>query len=245
MQALKDLANLLYPPACVLCHKSQEDSPGATSGEGLFCNACRQNMMRCDAPVCQQCGIAVAAAFDAVVKCRECLARPRLFELARAPWQYRGAVQQVVHQLKYAQRWRLGNWLAEDMAAVARQTFPIERVDFVVPVPSHWIRKRLRGFDPTATLACQAAKCLGLPYLPKALKRVRWTRSQTRLSWAKRLRNMHHAFRANAGLVKGQSILLIDDVLTTTATAESCCSALRFAGAQEVFVLTAARTPLN
>ena len=245
MQALKDLANLLYPPVCVLCRRSEPVSISPPAGSNLFCEACRQTMVRCQAPVCQQCGLAVAAAFDAVVKCRECRNHPRSFTMARAPWQYIGSLQQAIHQLKYAQRWRLGNWLAQDMIRVAQETLPIEQIDLVCPIPSHWLRRRLRGFDPTSTLARLVAQQINKPYLPKAITRTRWTRSQTQLSGPKRLRTVNQVFCANKALVNGRVILLIDDVLTSGATAESCSGALRAAGAREVFVLTAARTPLN
>ena len=236
---------MLYPPVCVLCRRLEPVSLSPLAGSPPFCEDCRQTMVRCQAPVCQQCGLAVAAAFDAVVKCRTCQKQPRLFTMARAPWQYIGSLQQAIHQLKYAQRWRLGNWLAEDMVRLAQQTLPIGQIDFVSPIPSHWLRRRLRGFDPTAILARLVADKINKPYLPKAITRTRWTRSQTQLSWPKRLRNVNQAFCANKALVNSRVILLIDDVLTSGATAESCSGALRAAGAREVFVLTAARTPLN
>lgn len=265
MPALKAFANLLYPPVCVLCRKQEaasgdrgtrarfsaenrlemrEQSVEAGAGP-MLCESCRQTMVRCQAPVCQQCGLSVAAAYDALVKCRECSSRPRLFTSARAPWQYTGPVQQAIHQFKYSQRWRLGHWLALEMVRLGQETLPLVRIDLVSPIPSHWLKRRLRGFDPAAMLARLVAEKINKPCLPQALKRARWTRSQTRLSWPKRLRNVKEAFKANKSLVSGRAILLIDDVLTSGATAESCSSALLGAGAREVFVLTAARTPLN
>ena len=129
------------------------------------------------------------------------------------------------------------------MAEAARASLPLDQIDAVVPVPLHWVKRRLRGYDPVAHLAHEVARSLSRPYWPRALRRTRWTATQTRLQGRARQRNVQGAFAAHPAMVRGRRILLVDDVLTSGATAEACIDALRQAGAARVCVVTAARTP--
>jgi ComF family protein len=189
--------------------------------------------------------VELRGAFDAAMDCASCRVAPRAFELARAPWRYAGSVQTAVRRFKYRRRWRLGHWLADGMAQTAREALPLEDVSAVVPVPLHWLKRRLGGCNPAEDLARPLARALGKPCLPRALVRTRWTTTQTRLSWHERTRNVREAFTAFPGDVRSRTVLLVDDVLTSGATANACALALKQAGARAVFVLTAARTPLE
>ena len=211
----------------------------------MLCEECRGRMPRLGPPVCARCGIGLPGAFDAEVECASCRTASPAFEMARAPWGYAGAAQEVVQQFKYRRRWRLGRWLAESMAAEARAVFPLDEVDAVVPVPPHWFKRRLQGFNAAEDLASAVARSLDKPYVPRALSRRRWTVTQTRLSWQARSRNVRGAFTARAEGQGHRSLLLVDDVLTSGATANACARALKAAGVARVFVLTAARTPLS
>lgn len=195
-------------------------------------------------PVCSCCGARLPGAFDAVVECSACRTARPVFDMARAPWLYAGAAQEAVKQFKYHGRWRLGRRLAQDMAKAARASFPLDDVAAVVPVPLHWLKRRLRGFNSVEQLARTVAGSLKKSYASSALQRTRWTVTQTRLGSRQRVRNVHRAFAARTRLVDGKTVLLIDDVLTSGATANACALALKDAGARAVFVLTAARTPL-
>jgi ComF family protein len=154
-------------------------------------------------------------------------------------------VERAIRAFKYHRRWRLGVWLADAMVATARESLPLERVDVIVPVPLHWFKRRLKGFNPSDQLAWAVSKACGRPCALRALRRRRWTSSQTRLGWQARFRNVRTAFTAKESLVRARTVLLIDDVLTSGATAHACATALRAAGARAVFVLTAARTPFG
>ena len=115
----------------------------------------------------------------------------------------------------------------------------------VLSVPLHWIKRWLKGVNPAGQLAVTVARSLKKPYAPCALRRRRWTATQTRLRWRERFRNVDQAFAARKQFVTDKTVLLIDDVLTSGATANACARALKRAGAKRVFVLTAARTPLE
>ena len=131
------------------------------------------------------------------------------------------------------------------MAKTARASLPVQEISLVLPVPLHGLKRWLRGWNPSESLARQIATDLGVPYQPAGLRRTRWTRSQTRLSYHRRAQNVREAFEARPSAVQDRTILLVDDVLTSGATAESCVTALKRAGARRVFVLAAARTPLD
>ena len=231
------LADLLYPPLCLLC------SARLPSSDQLLCSACALGMRRSTPPVCLRCGVSAPGAFDAEVVCAACRQAPPVFAEARAPWQYTGTVPAAIHQFKYRRRWRLGRWLAETMTDTAKAAWPRTAMDAIVPVPRHWLKVKLRGCHPAGELASRVAQALGLPCHPRALRQAHWTRTQTRLEGAARHRNVRRAFTASARLVRNRRLLLVDDVLTSGATANACARTLKEAGAAEVFVLTAARTP--
>ena len=228
----------LYPPACLLCHARVE------GGEALWCEACRHGMPSQHPPVCGRCGAGLRGAFDARLICASCRRHPPAFEMARAPFVYESRVREAIHAFKYRGRHRIGRWLAEAMAVTARHTLPLAGLRAVVAVPMHPLKQRLKGANPAVDLAATVAHGLGLPYTPDLLRRRRWTPTQTRLNAAQRFRNVRDAFRAHLPRVMDGTdgaVLLIDDVLTSGATAHACALALREAGISRVVVLTAAR----
>jgi ComF family protein len=154
---------------------------------------------------------------------------------ARAIGEYAGPLRAIVHALKYDGRRSVAKQLARRL--VVHGADVLDGAEAVVPVPLHRSRKRARGFNQAAEIA----RHLPLP-VQHALKRVRATRSQTDLPAAKRHANVRDAFAVRRRAdVKGQVVVLVDDVSTTGATLDSCARALLDAGAKEVRALTAAR----
>ena len=253
MQVRRVLINLAYPPACLLCHSRLPRVPAAGSSEQagrsalsrweIVCATCERTAPRNGPPICRRCGVGLRGAFDAVLTCAACEEQAPAFDIARAPWAYAGTTQETIRQFKYHRHWRIGHWLGESMAEMARHNLPLSQISLVLPVPMHWLKHRLRGFNPAEQLAITVAQSLAKPCARRALRRRRWTRSQTALPLQERFPNVQAAFGATPRDVRGHRVLLIDDVLTSGATAQACALALRRAGARSVFVLTAARTP--
>ena len=238
------MLDLLYPPSCVLCRAPLGVLDDLDDTAPSLCPPCRTTLPGVGRPGCVVCGAGLPGAYDAVVTCAACRRFPPAFTAARAPWRYAGAAEALIRQFKYHRHWRLGCWMAREMTACALATLPSDRCDAVLPVPPYWFKRHLQGASPSGALAAEVSRRLDRPSLRHALTRRRWTRTQTQLSWAARQRNVRDAFWSDARQVRGQTLLLVDDVLTSGATASACARSLREAGAHAVYVLTAARTPL-
>jgi ComF family protein len=152
---------------------------------------------------------------------------------------FEGPVRAAVHQLKYRRNVALGDALARPMADFCRRLdWPVE---IVVPVPLGKRRLQERGYNQVGLIAMPLAALNRWRYAPRALSRLRETKSQVGLSAVERRENVQGAFRADPRPVSGRTILLMDDVATTGATISACAEALLSAGAKAVFALTLAR----
>jgi ComF family protein len=169
------------------------------------------------------------------------VARPPAYGRARAVAHYTGSMRTLVHQLKYADRHDartlLGRWLVE----AGRELLP--GTDIIVPVPLSRLRLLLRHFNQAAVLAGELSRQTGVPMDPLSLRRTRFTKSQVGMTRDQRRRNIAGAFAVphhRRAQIAGRNVLLIDDVVTTGATAEACARTLRRAGAARVEVLALA-----
>lgn len=166
-----------------------------------------------------------------------------------APLRYEFPLDSLITRFKFHHDLAAGLLLAELLADALAMTWPesdqnsTERPDLLVPVPLHDKRLRERGFNQALELAKRIAPRLGLPIDHTALGRRRATQAQSELAAKARRRNVHDAFIAEPTRVTDCHILLIDDVATTTATAEECARALKVAGARSVSVGVIARAP--
>jgi ComF family protein len=148
----------------------------------------------------------------------------------------------LVHELKYRGRRRVAERLADRLAAEPTAWLLLSPDAVLVPVPLHPGRRWERGFNQAELLARALARRSGLPHEARALRRRRPTTPQTGLTAAGRRRNMAGAFLVRRpDLVAGRTVVLVDDVVTTGATAMACARALRQAGARAVRLLTVAR----
>ena len=227
--------NALYPPHCAKC--LVDTAPGMH-----LCAACAAQAPRIRAPFCQQCSQPFEGAIDGAFLCAQCADRKLHFDCAVAPYRSRGIVREFIHRFKYERhfylRRPLADWLAETLEdeRIAAQPF-----DALVPVPLHTARYRERDFNQAEVLAKLLAKRAGKPVL-RALKRIRYTTTQTRLDREERMENLRNAFRVrHAVAVKSRHLILVDDVFTTGSTVEECARVLCQAGAASVRVVTVAR----
>jgi len=170
-------------------------------------------------------------------RCALCRSGLRGFDWASCFGAYEGTLRELIHLYKYSGMKPLAKPLGDLLAtALPRE----QAFDAVVAVPLHWRRQWNRGFNQSELLARSIARRCGLPVL-HPVRRRRATRVQAGLSNSRRRENVAGAFTAKAGHAKGLRILLIDDVMTTGATASACAHALKRAGAKSVALLTLAR----
>lgn len=218
------------PDACAGCDEVLAE------GAHAFCPACEALVLELPALGCVRCG--EPGRFTRS-RCPRCRARPPAFEVAWAPFEHEGAVARAVHRFKYSDRSDLARPLAQ---AAARRWPPWLATEglVLVPVPLHPARFRQRRYDQAALLAVELGRALGLPVALDWLQRVRDTPRQVGLDELQREDNLAGAFAAAAG-ARGQRVLLVDDVLTTGATAQEAAATLREAGAARVAVVTVAR----
>lgn len=216
----------MYPPTCVGCGE-----PGYR-----LCFNCQQEINNIKGKLCQRCGVPLTTSHDLCADCRS--ERPP-FEAMRNLAQYEGVVRECIHSLKYDHNQALGEFFAEDLAALVVQEG--WDPDLVVPVPLSPARQKERGYNQSALLARPIGLILGKPFTPFGLKRIRNTRSQVELTAPERKVNVQGAFEAESGIIGGKRILLVDDVTTTGSTLRECAKALKKGDASEVYCLTLAR----
>lgn len=215
------MLELLLPQRCVVC---------GLRGIQL-CDACIERLPRIERPLCERCGAPTAWP---VRRCRECAGRRLALASARSAVHYDDAVRGIVAAWKERELRRL----ASAAVSLVLEVVPPPDVDAVAFVPADPDRGLRRGHHPPQTLAAALARHWELP-LTAALRRRRAAKRQRGLSRAERRRNVAGVFAAKASVPR--SLVLVDDVYTSGATANAAASALRKAGASRVDVVTFAR----
>ena len=224
--------DFVAPPRCLVCHQPVNEPAG-------LCVSCWAGLRQIDEPVCDAMGIPFAYDQGEGSLSAAALAEPPAWDRARAAVAFDEASRPIIHALKYRDTQEAGLLMARMMGRAGRVL--LADADFIIPVPLHRWRLWWRRFNQSAYLAQHLAAAAGKPYRPDLLARVRATRSQVGLDHAARRKNVRRAFRLAAeaaGEVAGRRMLLIDDVMTTGATAGACAEALKAAGAAKVNVLT-------
>lgn len=216
--------DLLYPRVCGLC--------GAAAEEGI-CGGCAARATWAGEDACPRCGALRDGTF-----CPSCAGREFRFRRAIALGPYDGALREMVLSIKFRGEVSLVRPLARRLADRVRSAGVSSDLVAFVPM-SRWKILAERRHNAAETIAAALASELGVP-LRRALRKIRRTRAQTELHAGERLANPAGAYRAKG--VEDRAVLLVDDVLTTGATANACADALHAARAREVNVAVLARS---
>lgn len=226
--------DLLFPPRCQVCQEFNSKP---------LCDQCRQSIRMIQPPFCQGCGRPFDPLAQGAPICSECRQGDFRFDGSRSAGRFEGNLREAIHALKYRGRTRLAQPLGELLAHCWTQFAPEgAKVQLVIPVPLHVTRARERGFNQSELLARVVAQTHEVALNATTLQRVRRTRPQIELSRSERADNVRGAFAVcDESAVKGQTVLLVDDMFTTGATLNECARALRHAGAERAYCLTLAR----
>ncbi|HZT43709.1 MAG TPA: ComF family protein [Chthonomonadaceae bacterium] len=235
------LLDLVYPPRCLVCGAWQEEP---------LCPACRHAIQPPDPPFCDRCGVLIAADKSLCPACE--LGPEPPFAWCQAMGRYEGVLRQAIHRLKYdgktALAQPLGKLLAASLERPGSRLLPHPNAsdqpafDRVVPVPLHPSRLRERGFNQSERIARIVAQEYGWRLDTRGLRRIRRTKTQTRLGHRERAQNVQGAFAVRTSdYFAGQSVLIIDDVLTTGATVKECAQVVKDAGAVRVCITALAQ----
>ena len=231
---LRSLSDLLWPPACCACDREAFD---ADPEDGL-CPTCAAQL---EPPVvrCPRCARPVGP-FPLAAPCRRCASERWALDGIVAAHAYRGVARALVVALKFRQRTAAARPLGRRLTqALEDAALP---GDLLVPLPLAAARERRRGYNPAGLLAEEIARRTRLDLDPGALVRRRQDVEQSRLAHGARRRGPRGAFEARRVRVQGRCVLLVDDVLTSGATALSAARALRRAGALQVVAAVACRS---
>lgn len=237
----QSLFSTLFPADCRLCN-----APLANISLLPVCADCLDSIHPLIGPLCAWCGDRLVSRAEEGQVCIHCEETAPRYEHAAAYGEYENALRGLIHVLKYQGIRPAAKPLGRCMAWTIRPIlaeFPGEFL--VVPVPLHRARRRTRGFNQAELVAKVALRELmeaRLRLSPRVLVRTRFTESQTGFTREQRRENLRGAFAVpDPARVRGRRVLLVDDVLTTGATADECSRILLRAGAEQVLVATVAR----
>ncbi len=223
----------LLPPRCQAC-------ANLVARDKALCGVCWQGLSLIDAPICDRTGAPLPFALGDKTVSLAAMHHPPKYDRARAAVHYKETGRVLVHRLKFHDMPEMADFLVGYMMRAGADVLADKPL--ILPVPLHFTRLWKRRYNQSAELARRLARRAGLDYAPHILRRVKPTKAQIGLTRAKRRNNLRGAFAVRGkNAIVGKQVLLIDDVMTTGATAEACAMVLRRAGAAKIDVLTFAR----
>ncbi len=241
---IKGLIEIIYPKNCIICKNSVKTKAGI---DDFICLKCWGKIKKNLPPFCLCCGRHLEKNNPAKNICPACIKTPLHFDRAFSPCIYEEIIRNLIHEFKYFGRDYLGKTLSKIMIEFIREyDLPMQYIDTVIPIPLHKTKLREREFNQAQVLSGNIAREFDKKHLLNALKRCRPTQRQAELKNSRRFENINNSFSFDPRhSVQGENVLLVDDILTTGATASEAARILKNAGANIVFVMTLARTDLK
>lgn len=236
---ITSLGDFILPPVCLNCLE-----PLAASNS--LCADCWQNISFISTPYCQITGQPLPYDCGPEALSLSAIAAPPHYDKARSTALYKGTMRSLIHKLKYQDKHELTTLLARWLLTTGHELLP--ECDMLIPIPLYRWRLWQRRFNQSALLAARLSQLSGKPCNHTILTRPKKTRQQVGLNEKQRKNNLQGAFkidRHHLPYLEGKTILLIDDVITTGATANAAASALKKAGCNQVYLLSLASVVIS
>jgi ComF family protein len=234
---IKQLAGGIYPPVCQLCNSSQ---PADTKNS--FCETCLKQLNLLLGEQCHRCAARFPRVNPSVIDCHICHDENYAFSQAITWGSYESALRNIILRIKEQRNESLTHHIGLHFARQFHHQLETWLIDAIVPVPLHWTRRLWRGYNQAEVMARAIARYLHKPYRSHWLWRRQQTPLQASVTPTQRRKNLRQAMTAHLPKrFQGQHVLLVDDVMTTGATADACARALLTAGAGSVKVAILAR----
>ena len=234
-KTLENILDFLYPPSCYGC--------GAPLiANFLLCYKCNEQLKPTNYSLCAVCEQPILPGeISCSVHSEATDEEPVLF--VRPITEFNDVVRRCLHGLKYQGRADIGEYLGNILGRLVRDDPLFKDFDVLVPIPIHKVRRRERGYNQSEILGERIAHFTKIIYRNDIAERVRWTKSQTTLGKDERKTNVAGVFRIRRPeLIRGNNVLIVDDVVTTGATTKSLAYELRRAGAKKIGVICVAKT---
>jgi ComF family protein len=234
----KVCTDLLFPPACSFC------LAGLLSEHRFgLCNSCLSELtVDKSAEYCRKCGTLSLEGVFGLSKCPECDKRNYRFDETLPIGIFRGELRHALIRAKNFAEFPLARSIGQLVGNRVKSFITDNPPDLAVSIPKYWLKRMLQGSNSSELIAAEVAKTLHIPFYPHALRWIRRIRKQSLLSVTERTRNVRGALKLARGFtIDGTHILVVDDTMTTGATANEAAAVLKKAGAERVTVAVAAR----
>lgn len=236
----KRFISVVFPASCCICQQLLANGD-SVAGDPVadFCSSCRGQLSDPQADRCPKCG-AEGPLLPSGTQCALCQQPELSFAEAIAIGNYRGLLKQEILRMKRERNETLALQFGRLLGNALKNTDFIN-ASLVTPIPTHWWRRLKNGFQAADLISDGIHQVTGIPKNTRILKCTRPTAKQGQLSRPQRFANRKGALQFRGGNIEGSSILLVDDVMTSGATAEQATQVLLEAGAERVYVAVVAR----
>lgn len=233
--AISKFLDIVLPYICPSCRLPVE------AGQSL-CGPCWSKLQFITKPMCSCCGLPFAFDLGEDALCAPCLESPPKFTMARSALKYDDHCKSMILAFKHADKTHLRLLLSKWALQAGREFWP--ESDILAPVPLHWTRLFKRLYNQSALLGEELSKATSIPHQADLLLRQKKTRVHQGLSKDERRSNVRRAFQVAPkyrDYIRGKTVVLLDDVMTSGATVNECAETLHKAGAAKIHILTLAR----
>ncbi len=243
-QLARAALDFVYPPRCLLCDDDMNSAADAFWSHLAFCADCHAKLAPAAGNECRRCGAPLGPYSPTTAGCPLCLREHFAFDEVIRLGLYRDELRTACLMAKNPAGALLGRALTDLLVEAKGAALASQPFDVIVPVPEHWLKRLVRPQYAAETIACELSRRLKVRLATGILAKQRWTPKQARSSPAERRQQQRGAFDISQRIsLRGKTVLLVDDILTTGATADEAARMLKRAGARRVVAVVLAVSP--